>query len=168
MRTAALEHHRFEPVLVYAATPGRGPVRCAVLGMLALAPLALGSAHPLAYVPLLVIAASVGIFSLYREQRLRASGGVMPDVPGRRLLLALLALVAAQMVPLPPWVLSWLSPGSYAFYNDPLLLPLSEWRPITASPADTARGFAFLACLTLLYISVYREFDHPVWKRRLA
>jgi O-antigen ligase len=168
MRSAALEHHRFEPVLVYAATPGRGPVRCAVLAMLASAPLAVGSAYPTAWVPLLVVAFGVGIFSLYRERRLRASGVVMPDLPGDKGLLVLLALVAVQLVPLPPALLSWVSPGSYAFYNDPLLLPLSQWRPITASPADTARGLLFLAGMALLYLSVYREFDHPVWKRRMA
>jgi O-antigen ligase len=168
MRSAALESPRFEPVLVYAATPGRGPVRCAVLAMLAAAPLALGAAYPVAYVPLLVAAFAVGIFSLYREWHLRASGVVMPDVPGHRGLLALLALVAIQMVPLPPALLSWVSPGSYWFYNEPLLLPLTDWKPITANPADTARGFVFLAGMALLYVSVYREFDHPVWKRRLA
>jgi hypothetical protein len=51
---AGLERPPFEPVLVYAATPGRGAVRCGILVLLALAPLAIGCAYPAAYVPLLI------------------------------------------------------------------------------------------------------------------
>ena len=47
------------------------------------------------------------------------------------------------------------------------LVPIG-WRPITVNPADTARGFAFLAGMSLLYAAVFREFDDERWRRRLA
>ena len=168
MRTSpVLEERRFEPVLVYSATPGRGAVRWTVLVALGLAPLAIGCRHPPAYVPLLIVAFAAGAYSLYRERQQRKDGVAIPPLPGERVLLALLAVVAVQLVPLPPWLLSLVSPGSFAFYNDPLLLPLAAWKPITASPPDTARGLAFLAGMSLLYRASFREFDQPVWRRRL-
>jgi O-antigen ligase len=167
---AGFERPHFEPVLVYAATPGRGVVRTGIVILLALAPLAIGSAYPAAYVPLLVGAYGAGAYSLYRSYSQRASGVVLTEVPGLRLLVAVMGLVVFQLVPLPPWLLSWVSPGAFSFYNDPALVPLHgwQWRTITASPADTARGLVFLAGMTLLYASVYQEFDHPTWRRRLA
>ena len=47
------------------------------------------------------------------------------------------------------------------------LVPIG-WRPITVNPADTARGLAFLAGMSLLYAAVFREFDDERWRRRLA
>jgi hypothetical protein len=169
MRTAAtFDRPHFEPVLVYAATPGRGIVRSGILVMIALAPLAIGSAYPAAYVPLLVAAYGAGAYSIYRMYQLRSSGVAMVEVPGLKLLTVLLALAAFQLVPLPPLLLSWISPGSFAFYNDASLVALTRWCPITASPADTLRGLLFLGGMTLLYLSAYRELDHPTWRRRLA
>jgi O-antigen ligase len=159
-----------EPVLVYAATPGRGVVRGGVLVLLAVAPFAIGSAYPTAYVPLLLGICAAGAYSLYRIDRQRELGVVLAEVPGLKWLMALAGLALLQLLPLPPLLLSWLSPGSFSFYNDNALVPLSGWqaRPITASPPDTARGLVFLLGMTLLYFSVYREFDHPAWRRRLA
>jgi O-antigen ligase len=90
-----------------------------------------------------------------------------PPLPGRRLLVALHGLVLLQLVPWPPAVLRRLSPGSFSFYNDPLLVPLTAWRPISVSPPDTLRGLAFLAAFTLLYAAVFREFDDHRWRRSL-
>jgi O-antigen ligase len=171
VRTAAgFERPHFEPVLVYAATPGRGVVRSGILVLLALAPLAIGCAYPPAYIPLLIGVYGAGAYTLYRGYSQRASGVVMAEVPGVRFLIAIMAIVLFQLLPLPPRLLSWVSPGSFAFYNDVALMPLGawQWRPITASPADTARGLLFLVGMTFLYVSVYREFDHPAWRRRLA
>jgi len=167
MRSSVLEERRFEPVLVYSATPGRGAVRWTILVALALAPLAIGCGHPPAYIPLLAVAFAAGGYSLLRERQQRSDGVAVPPMPGERALLALLAVVIVQLVPLPPVVLSIVSPGSFSFYNDPLLLPLREWKPITASPPDTLRGLAFLAGMSLLYRATFREFDQPVWRRRI-
>jgi O-antigen ligase len=167
MRSSVLDERRFEPVLVYSATPGRGAVRWIILVSVGLAPLAIGSGHPPAYIPLLVAAYGAGLYSLLRERQQRRDGVAVPPLPGGRALLAMIGVVALQLVPLPPLVLRLLSPGSFAFYNDPLLLPLREWKPITASPADTLRGLAFLAGMSLLYRASFRELDQPQWRRRL-
>jgi O-antigen ligase len=164
----SVAEHRFEPVLVYSATPGRGAVRWTVLVALGLAPLAIGCGYPAGYVPLLAILFAAGGYSLYREARLRREGVAVPPLPGDRPLLALTGLVAFQLLPLPPPVLKVLSPGSFAFYNDRLLVPLKAWKPITASPADTLRGLIFLTGMSLLYRTVHREFDQPLWRRRLV
>jgi O-antigen ligase len=165
---SAAAERRFEPVLVHSATPGRAAVRWTVVITLGLAPLAFGGLYAAAYIPLLTVAFLAGTYSLYRERQLRRDGVAVAPLPGERAWLVLAALVAFQLVPMPPWLLSILSPGSYSFHNDRLLVPLSAWKPITASPADTARGLAFVVGLGLLYRTVYREIDQPQWRRRLV
>src|SRR5262249_59809458 len=108
-----------------------------------------------------------GLLAGGRGRWMAAGGGSMPIVPGGRLLLAFHALVLAQLLPLPPWLLRLVSPGSFHFYDDFSLVPLTEWRPISVNPADTARGFAFLAGMSLLYAAVFREFRDERWRRRL-
>ena len=107
-----------------------------VLVLLAAGPLLAGAVHPPVYVPLLV-GSAVGGGAAYLRAR---HAGVRAAVPGARLLLALHALVLAQLVPMPPAALHVVSPGSFSFYNDPLLVPLTAWKPISVSPPDTARG----------------------------
>ena len=135
--------------------------------MLAAAPLALGSVHEPAFIPLLVIGSTVGLASWARGYWSRAHGIPVPAVAGGRLLIALHALVLLQLLPLPPALLRVVSPGSLAFYESMSLVPIG-WRPITVNPADTARGFAFLGGMTLLYGAVFREFEEERWRRRLA
>ena len=143
-------------------------LRIPTLCLLALAPLALGAVHEPAFIPLLVVGSSVGVLSWARGHWLRARGGEMPVVPGEALLLAFHALILVQLLPLPPWLLRLVSPGSFRFYDDVSLVTLTEWRPISVNPADTARGFAFLAGMTLLYAAVFREFRDERWRRRLS
>src|SRR6185436_12612447 len=38
----------------------------------------------------------------------------------------------------------------------------------SVNPADTARGLAFLAAMSLLYAAVFWEFDDDRWRRRLC
>ena len=142
-------------------------LRVPVLFLLAAAPLALGAVHEPAFIPLLAIGSAVGLASWARGYWLRAHGIAVPPVAGGRLLVALHALVLVQLVPLPPAVLRVLSPGSFALYEQMSLVPIG-WRPVTVNPADTARGFAFLAGMSLLYAAVFREFDDERWRRRLA
>jgi O-antigen ligase len=142
-------------------------LRVPILFLLAAAPLALGAVHEPAFIPLLAIGSAVGIASWGRGYWARAHGIAVPPVAGGLLLVALHALVLVQLVPLPPAVLRVLSPGSFAFYTEMSLVPIG-WRPVTVNPADTARGLAFLAGMSLLYGAVFREFDDPRWRRRLA
>jgi O-antigen ligase len=142
-------------------------LRLPIIIVLAAAPLALGAVHEPAFIPLLAIGSAIGIASWARGYWLRAHGVAVPPVEGSRLLVALHALILLQLVPLPPALLRVLSPGSHAFYSEMSLVPIG-WRPVTVNPADTARGFAFLAGMSLLYAAVFREFDHERWRRRLA
>ncbi len=154
-----------------AGLPDRAaPVlRFVVLALLVAAPLAFGSVHEPAFIPLLALSSLAGIVSWAKGHWARALGSSVPKLPGRAALLALHVLVLVQLVPLPPWLLRFISPGSFSFYNDRLLLlPLVQWKPVSVSPPDTLRGLAFLCGFTLLYGVVFREFGDERWRRRLA
>jgi len=144
------------------------PLRLVILALLALAPLAIGSVHPPAFIPLLSTELSVGLVSWALGHWRRALGQAVPAVPAGRLLLAFHALVLLQLVPLPPRLLRLVSPGSFAFRDDRSLVGLTSWQPISVSPPDTLRGFVFLAGASLLYAAVFREFEDARWRRRLA
>ncbi len=145
-----------------APTRAAAFVRVLVLVLLATAPLLAGAVHEPVFIPLLAGCGLAGLVSL-----LRARQTPSPQLPGLRLLVALHALVLLQLVPLPPGSLRAVSPGSFAFYNDPLLVPLSAWRPISVSPPDTLRGLAFLAAFSLLALAVFRELGEGRWRRRV-
>ena len=154
-----------------AASPpakgGDGP-RVLILALLFFAPLAAGATHEPVFIPLLLLCATAGIWSLWRERARRAHAGDHgPRVAGARLLLALHAFILCQLIPLPPRLLRVVSPGTFAFHSDTALVPLASWRPVSVSPGDTVRGLAFLAAFSLLYIAVYREFGASLWRRRL-
>ena len=149
------------------AVGGATLLRVPILFLLAAAPLALGAVHEPAFIPLLVVGSAAGIASWARGYWARAHGIAVPPVAGGPLLAALHALVLVQLVPLPPGLLRVLSPGTFDFYQEMSLVPIG-WRPVTVNPADTARGLAFLAGMSLLYAAVFREFDDERWRRRLA
>jgi O-antigen ligase len=135
--------------------------------LLGAGPLLAGAVHEPVFVPLLAGCAVAGLWAQWRARRGAREGREVSPLPGGRLLLALHALVLFQLVPLPPAVLRLVSPGSFSFYNDPLLVPLAAWRPISVSPPDTLRGCAFLAAFSLLFLAVFREMAETVWRRRL-
>jgi O-antigen ligase len=146
---------------------GARPLRVLVLVLLGAGPLLAGAVHEPVFIPLLAGCAAAGIAAHLRGRRAADEGHDRSPLPGGRLLLALHALVLVQLVPLPPAVLTGASPGSFSFYNDPLLVPLAAWRPISVSPPDTLRGLAFLAGFSLLYLAVFREMAEGAWRRRL-
>jgi len=146
---------------------GARPLRALVLVLLGAGPLLCGAVHEVVFVPLLAGCAAAGLWAGWRARRAAREGRAIPPLPAGRLLLALFALVLFQLVPLPPSVLRLVSPGSFSFYADPLLVPLAAWRPISVSPPDTLRGLAFLAAFSLLYLAVVREMAEAPWRRRL-
>jgi O-antigen ligase len=143
-------------------------LRTVVLAALLAAPLALGSVHEPAFVPLLVLSAAAGLAAWWRAREPRAGEPGAPGLPGARALAALHALVLLQLVPLPPAALRVVSPGSFAHYDRLSLLPLQAWRPVSVNPADTARGLCFLAAFSLLFLAVFHEFHAERWRRRLC
>jgi len=149
------------------AAAGGWPPQLLLLALVGVAPLLAGAVHEPAFVPLLVGCALAGLLASIRAHRRRSEGGVARPLPGRRLLLALPALVLLQLIPWPPAVLAVVSPGSFSFYRETLLVPLTAWRPISVSPPDTLRGLAFLAGFSLLYVAVWRELGEDPWRRRL-
>lgn len=122
----------------------------------------MGAVHEPVFIPLLVVASLAGLASFWRRRR---EG---PGLPGRRLLLALHILVLVQLLPLPPGLLRRVSPGTFSFYSDTSFLSLEGWRPISVNPADTARGFAFLLGMSLLYSAIFLQFRDETWRRRLT
>ena len=139
-----------------------------LLSALAVAPLAIGSIHPAAYVPLLAVLYLTGVASWFRGRVARALGTDSPPPPGWKVLLGLHGVVAIQLIPLPPAVLGWLSPGSYAVCCIPPPGPQAPWSPVSVYPAETLRGAAFLGGMSLLYATVFRDFRQEVWRRRLC
>jgi O-antigen ligase len=147
------------------SAPGRAScfVRVLVLVLLAAAPFLAGAVHEPVFIPLLAGSVLAGLVTLWRHRR--APG---PPLPGLWLLLGLHALVLFQLVPLPPPLLRVLSPGTFAFHSNQLLVPpLVAWKPISVSPPDTLRGLAFLVAFSLLALAVFRELGEGRWRRRL-
>src|SRR5262245_38661990 len=133
-----------------------------------MAPWALGAVHPQAYVPLLAVAYVAGITSWARGHWARAHGHFVPKVPGARWLLALHLLVLVQLVPLPPALLRFLSPGAFMHYDFVTLGPLIAWHPISVSPDDTVRALVFLGGMSLLYGLAFRDFTTAGWRRTVT
>jgi O-antigen ligase len=145
------------------APAGGAFLRYTLLVLLAAGPFLAGAVHEPVFVPLLTGFALCGAAALWRARAELASGQVA--VPARRVLLALHGLVLVQLVPLPPWLLGLVSPGSRDHYQRTELVP--GWHPISVSPPDTLRGLAFLAAFSLLYVAVLRELTENPWRRRL-
>ena len=142
-------------------------LRGGILALLAAGPLLAGAVHEVVFVPLLVGCGTAGAAAWLRARRDERHGRAVPPLPGRRLLVALHALVLLQLVPLPLSLLRFASPGSYAHWTHVLLDPASAWRPISVSPPDTLRGLAFAAGFSLLFLAVFRELSERPWRRRL-
>ncbi len=149
------------------AGPGGTALRVTILVLLTAAPLLAGAVHAPVFIPLLLGCGLVGGAALLRSWRRRQAEGPQARVPGTRAILALHVLVLLQLVPLPPSLLRLASPGSYSFYNDPLLVPSPGWHPVSVSPPDTLRGLGFLAGFSLLYFAVQSEMTGGRWRRRL-
>ena len=146
----------------------RAALPASLLAEALLLPLALGGVLQAVYGPFLALALTAGLLSWGLGHWDRAHGREVPSVPGRGPLLAFHALVALQLVPLPPGLLRLVSPGSFAFHDERLLLGLRSWEPISVSPPDTLRGLLFLLALTQVYALAFRELGREAWRRRLA
>jgi O-antigen ligase len=78
--------------------------------------------------------------------------------------LAFLGLGLLQLLPLPPGLVSLLSPGQAKVPG----VDLASWRPLTVSAEDTLRGLAFLATALALHVAAGVAFDRREARRRLT
>jgi O-antigen ligase len=151
-------------------TTGNDPLarvaRWIILFLLVAAPLAFGSVIPLAFVPLQLLAAAAGLLSWWRPAAEHGPRATAP--PGARLVLAFLAVILIQLVPLPPLLLRLVSPGTYAFHERLALLPVTAWSAISVDPAHTSRGLVFALTFALLYSAAVRESRWRHWRRHVV
>jgi O-antigen ligase len=143
-----------------------GPARD-VRAALVAAPLLLGAFFPWAYGPLHVVAYAAGLVVLMRGARARAAGAEPSPLPAAAPLLAFAAIVVLQLLPLPPPLLRLVSPGTYAFHSEQMLVPLTAWKPVTVSPPDTFFGLVYFGGAAMLYLAVFRAFAGERWRRWL-
>ena len=143
-------------------------MRWAFLLVLFAAPLAMGAYRPPFYIPLLISAYVLGIASWFRARLDRAYGAPAVPVPGTRLLLLLHGLALLQLVPLPPFLLALVSPGSHAFYGRPSGLWPASWRPISVWPWWSFQAIVWMGAVSLCYATAFRDFRERRWRRRLA
>lgn len=123
------------------ARPGgaRGERTAEALALLTvgLAPLALGAVHA----PVLIALATIGWASLLRLALTRGRRALEPGLVGWGLV-AICAVVALQLVPLPEPLLRALAPASWALRVDAALLAPGDWAPLTLDSMATALELA--------------------------
>ncbi|HEY5906662.1 MAG TPA: O-antigen ligase family protein [Vicinamibacteria bacterium] len=134
-------------------------IRWSLIVVLVLAPLLFGAFFPWVFGPLHVVAYAAGLFVLARGQRARRDREASPALPAQKPILAFGALILLQLVPLPPPVLRLVSPGTFDFHTSQMLVPLSAWKPVSVSPADTFFGLVYFVGMALLYLAVFRLFQ---------
>ena len=121
--------------------------------VIAAATLAFGAVYPWAYGPLFVIAAAIGVTGLW-------SKGLRRDL--RMLTVALVVLwatAAVQLVPLPPWILSAISPVTpilSSSYNITTFGVPEARMPISLDPVRTRTAVFALGALGLYMVGVPR------------
>jgi len=118
-----------------------------LLGLvIALGTLAFGAVYPWGFIPLLGVAAAIGVAGLYQS-------GLRPDL--RPLALALFAVCAAgtmQLLPMPSGTLAQVSPATPALLRsyDLVFAGDGSWAPLSIHPQSTA-----VAVVSLIALSVY-------------
>lgn len=116
-----------------------------------LAPFASGAVNLTTWMPLSWLWIALGAAMLFRprESGRARLGDLMPG------LVALHALIAVQLLPLPAAWLSVISPGSFAAHFIP---PSADrlWAPLTASPTGTLQAWLFVAGLHGLALAIFK------------
>ncbi len=128
-----------------------GPHRAAAAALtLLLAPFAFGAVSANAWVSLSWLWIALGVWSIARAR------GAAPTALSRitPALIAIHVLIAVQLVPLPPSVLRFLSPGSFAAHFIPQRAG-EAWAPLTASPTGTVQAWLFFAGVHGLVLALF-------------
>ncbi|MFW6171609.1 MAG: O-antigen ligase family protein [Planctomycetota bacterium] len=131
-----------------------------LLGLVFVAPLFLGGRHPvgrLVFVALAILTACSSAFGMCLQPKQRFRG------TGRELLLAAaLGVLAFQLLPLSPPLLSWLSPTTselLPLWNSGGEAPgqLGTWSTISFTPQSTRISFVMLAAYGILFMAVVQQ-----------
>ncbi len=146
-----------------------GTARAALLGAIAVAPWLFGATEARTqfwlFAVILAVLACVVIRVLQRRGTAFVPWAAVP-------LICVLALGSFQLLPLPPGVGAWLSPGAEQFRL--VLLPndaaadevpaagevSSTWQPISLFPASTRRDLALLVLATVVFMVSAAFFSH--------
>ena len=67
------------------------------------------------------------------------------------ILIAALALIALQLIPLPPALLGAVSPATATLQDAYALAPFAGWRPLSIHPAETRAGFTLALAAALMF-----------------
>ena len=143
-------------------------LRIVLLVALVLTPFLFASFYPWVFGPFHAISFAAGLLTLWRGSRLRASGRHLAPLPAAPALTVFVGVILVQLVPLPPSLLRFSSPGTYEFHSRQMLLPpLKTWKPVTVSPPDTAFGLLYFVGMVMLYLAIFHAFASEAWRRRL-
>lgn len=126
--------------------------RATAILTLLLAPFAFGSVRSNAWVSLAWLWILLGGWSIARDRRSSGPPGALAGITPA--LLGVHALIAVQLIPLPPSALRILSPGSFAAH---LIPPAAgpTWAPLTASPTGTGQTWLFFAGVHGLVLALF-------------
>lgn len=143
-------------------------LRITLLVALVLTPFLFASFYYWVFGPVHVLSGAAGLYVLFRVKELQTRGVDLPPLPAARAIAAFFGVILVQLVPLPPFLLRFVSPGTYEFHSRQMLLPpLKAWKPITVSPPDSAFGLLYFAATVMLYAAVFYAFTRTSWRRRL-
>ncbi len=129
-------------------------------------PLAFGAVEPWS---LFVMEASVFIAICIMHFGLRKTEEPFYEAPGLLPLMALLAYMSFQLLPLPPGVVRVLSPGSYVLYTDSVWLGSpGQWVSLSINKKATLEELLRFASYTGLYVLTVQLHAHSRVLRRTA
>lgn len=141
-------------------------IQAGVVAIIAWGVLAFGAVYPWAYVPLLIACAIAGLLALVRARRipLTKSRGVLVALAGA------MAVASLQLVPLPPSLLRFLSPGTDAFLQqyDLAYAVNPAARPLSINPRATMLGLAFFAAFGIFLAGLIKAFGRSGVRRLVA
>ena len=131
-----------------------------LLAILFLAPLFMGGRHPVGRFVYIALAAVAAVAWLARQSLLKSAGWIRS--PADWMVLAGLAVIGMQLIPLPPAVLGRVSPnlfGALPTWNSASETAggLGQWSTVSLTPAATSEGLSvFMAMGLILLVTVQR------------
>ena len=142
------------------------PVEVTLYLLVLLSPLALGTVHLGPVLGMLALALFAAAALLLRTRRRQLPIKLFPM---GAVLLAGVGLTGLQLIPLPPGLVGFLSPGAAEVFDSALSgTPLADsWRPLSMSAPSTVLALYKMLAATLVFITVVNYFTDRHRARRL-